>query len=312
MDITSLITELDAIDLRLTRMASIGGGLLSHTTQGKKASSALRTAILSLDTATPVPPTVITSLKGSSALTGSLTATAGQSVLNRWGPQAGAAARLFAQPGSGWVPAPVLPSQRLLLSWKPDLDVPLDAAACLAAMRTAPPKTKVTSWHEADVKIIKGDDPAPMLTAQRDFAALIRAERPDLDVTVVLAGYRFHPDENPADIEHYADPATFDVLGVDLDGIKTKYADFRTFVPGIMAYLAKHGKTRWTVPEFGAPRLSTDPDGTQRAAWITEQVAFLRALPNPPEEICLFESRATSYVGTELTSTVEQDAWRNA
>ena len=305
MDITSLITELDAIDLRLTRMASIGGGLLSHTTQGKKASSALRTAILSLDTATPVPaPTTII---GACPLTGGMSAAAGQRVIDRWGQ--GVAVRMFASGGFGTI-APVLPDAgSILASWKPTLGQPLDRAAVLAALAPLPAGSKVAVWHEPDVKARKGEAVAPMIALHREFAAIVRAERPDLDVMGVLSAWTWQGGYDPTT---YIDPASFDVLGIDLDdpNVPKSYTDYLPAAREAAAWAAAHGITRWTVPEFGLPRSATDTTGTGRAAWMTQQVEALRALPTPPEDVCLFES--TSYAGTELTSTVEQDAWRNA
>ena len=292
-----------------TAVQSGAATALANATQTKHdgadilaAVDAIRAALASEPPA-PAPSTVI----GACPLTGGMSAAAGQRVVARWGE--GVAVRLFASGGFGTV-APVLPDAgRIIASWKPTLGQPLDRAAVLAALAPLPAGSKVAVWHESDVKVIKGSETyARMTQAHTEFAAIVRADRPDLDLVGIVAGYRFAPGQDLARLDGYIDPATFDVLGVDLDGITDKYADFRTFIPGIEAYLERIGKTRWTVPEFGAPRLASDGDGTVRAAWITEQRSDLLTLPNPPEEICLFES--TSYVGTELTAAVEQDAWR--
>ena len=282
---------------RLARMKSVGATILSNASLATK----------TVEAEIPVEPARPATLIGACPLTGGMSAAAGLRVITRWGE--GVTVRLFASGGFGTI-APVLADAgRIIASWKPTLGQPLDRAAVLAALAALPAGSKVWAIHESDVKIIKGALTFDQAVAvHREFASIVREERPDLVLVGIVAGYRFAPGQDLARLDGYIDPATFDVLGVDLDGITDKYADFRTFIPGIEAYLERIGKTRWTVPEFGAPRIPSDPDGSVRAAWITEQVTALLALPNPPEDVCLFES--TAYAGTELTASVEQDAWR--
>ena len=304
-DVIALALALDELDRHAAGVQSGAAKALSNATQVRADIADVRAALAAPDPEppAPAPSTVI----GACPLTGGMSAAAGQRVIDRWGK--GVSVRLFASGGFGTI-APVLPDAgRIIASWKPTLGQPLDRAAVLAALAPLPAGSKVAVWHESDVKVIKGSETyARMTQAHTEFAAIVRADRPDLDLVGIVAGYRFAPGQDLARLDGYIDPATFDVLGVDLDGITDKYADFRTFIPGIEAYLERIGKTRWTVPEFGAPRLASDGDGSVRAAWITEQRSDLLTLPNPPEDICLFES--TAYAGTELTATVEQDAWR--
>ena len=299
MDYRLNAAQRDELIADLDDAASRAGGLLSRVTRP-------RTLLRALEPWTdPAPGPVSTTILGACPLVGGMSLTAGERVITRWGQ--GAAVRLFSQ--SGWTVAPVLPDAgRILASWKPLVGELLNVAAVLAAVAPLPAGSRVTVIHESDVKILKGSLTFEQAAAlHRQFAAIIREHRPDLVLVGIVAGYRFHPDENLDDLARYIDPDTFDMLGVDLDGITTKYADFTTFIPGVMAYLERIGKIRWTVPEFGAPRQASDADGTVRAAWMTEQVKALRALPNPPEEIALFES--TAYAGTQLTTQVEIDAW---
>lgn len=291
-DHASLMADLDDL-------ASRAGGILSRATRP-------RTLLRSLEPWTepeppaPAPATVL----GACPLTGGMSATAVQRVLTRWGD--GAAVRAFSP--SGWTVAPVVAgSGPLLYSWKPTLGVPLDRVAALAALAPLPAGSKVAVWHEPDVKARKGAAVAPMIAAHREFAALVRAERPDLSVMGVLSAWTWQAGFDPTT---YIDPTTFDILGVDLDDPAIPsgaYTDYRPVVDKVLAWMAGAGITRWTVPEFGLPRSTADSDGTKRAAWMGEQVTYLRALTLPPEEIALFES--TAYAGTELTAAVETEAW---
>ncbi len=223
-------------------------------------------------------------------------------IIDRWG--AGAAVRSFS--ASGWTPAPaVADCGRLLASWKPDLTRPIDEQACLAALASAPAGSKVCVWHEPDVKIRQGNASASgMRDRQHEFARIVRAHRPDLDIMGVLSGFTFNPAKNFR-VEDYLDPADFDVLAVDLDG-GAGYVDYRSRVARMLEWMASAGMTRWTVAEFGT-ETTTDFGPAERAAWLVEQTTALLELDNPPEEICLFEARSMpAYI---LSDGVERDTW---
>ncbi len=225
-----------------------------------------------------------------------------QRVIDRWGK--GAAVRAFSP--SGWTPAPaVADCGRLLASWKPDLTRPIDEQACLAALASAPAGSKVCVWHEPDVKIRQGNASASgMRDRQHEFARIVRAHRPDLDIMGVLSGFTFNPAKNFR-VEDYLDPADFDVLAVDLDG-GAGYVDYRSRVARMLEWMASAGMTRWTVAEFGT-ETTTDFGPAERAAWLVEQTTALLELDNPPEEICLFEARSMpAYI---LSDGVERDTW---
>ena len=313
-DTAALTLALDALaaaaaetDRHAVGVQSGAAKALSNATQTRNDAADILAAVdairaaLAAEPPAPAPATLI----GACPLTGGMSTAAGERVITRWG--TGAVVRLFSP--SGWTLAPVLTGAgRIIASWKPPLGVPLDRALMRLAVANLPAGSRVWVWHESDVKVIKGSETFErMRQAHREFAAFIREERPDLVLVGIVAGYRFAPGQDLARLDGYIDPATFDMLGVDLDGITDKYADFTTFIPGVMAYLERIGMTRWTVPEFGAPRQPEDTTGATRAAWMAQQVTALRALPNPPEDVALFES--TAYAGTELTAQVELDAW---
>lgn len=267
----------------------------------------LNARIAELEAQTPEPPKPKTTVGASALLApgqAAMSAASVKSVTDRWG--AGTAVRLFS--ASGWTVAPALGDAGVLqLSWKPDLSKPIDHAAALAALVNVPAGSKVCVWHEPDVKVRKGDPVAPMLARSREFAALIRSERPDLVLMGVLSAWTFDPSQrfNAAD---YIDPATFDVLGIDLDGL-FGYKDYLPCVANAQTWMRKVGVERWTIAEFGT-KINANFTRAQRAAWLKEQSDAILALEWAPEEICLFE--ATVYPEYTLETEAELQAWENA
>lgn len=253
-----------------------------------------------------VDPVPVRPLLGACPLTHGMSAQGVTNVVARWGE--GVAVRLFADEGDGWLAAPPLgDAGRLLLSWKPSLQVPIDEGRALAALAGLPAGSKVCVWHEPDVKARKGAAVAPMKARAAEFAAIVRKHRPDLVVMAVLSGWTFDPSTS-FDPLAYVDVASFDVLALDLDGLDGP-KDYRPVVAKAQDWMRRNGVTRWTVAEYGV-KLTTSFTATHRVGWLNEQTTALLELDWPPEDVCLFEVDTTAARSYILATPAEQNAWR--
>ena len=239
--------------------------------------------------------------------------TAAQGVVTRWGPSS-AVRQFFGSlkqpnipPGSAVVHASynmtAVPTAALLAG---DLDETIRAWA--RALPSVLGVRLVVEWlHEPDAKVSKGSiSLADAVAGKKRWRALVETERPDVRTACTLTGWAADP-RSGADLAPWADCGT--VLGLDLDGIRPTalpYPDFSQETALARDLVTSLGYATWAVPEFGAPRISTDADGLHRAAWITAcGVALAEA---GAEYVCAYEYDST--VGYAMTTAAEVAAWR--
>jgi len=228
-----------------------------------------------IDAITQQPIPEPTTIWGASSIKPGGSGTAAvQRVLDRWG--AGAAVRLFA---SGGFTTPDIPDGPSLLhmSWKPDMDQlvagTLDAqiAAVVTwaqALRARGIVPILEVWHEPDVKTRKGSGTRDQYAAAKAaFHARVKALDATLATACTLSAWTFTASSG-IDPEPWA--LTADYLGVDFDGLNSTkaYPDYQTVADTVADFATAHGYLGWCGPEIGEPRLASDPDGTERAAWL--------------------------------------------
>ena len=194
----------------------------------------------------------------------------------------------------------------------PDLDT-----LVANALSTLLPGDAVTLENEADVKYKKdvkdrGEDEArralnARMANQRRFHESVKRVRPDISTCVKVAAWRFTAGDSPDMFMAHGD-----VLGVDLDGIKTSYYNFAepTLLARIVSTADRYYGGRWSAPEFGWPLQASDPTGSVRRAQIATQVERILAMENPPESLMWFDNDATQFAGYKM-STADVELWNS-
>jgi len=201
-------------------------------------------------------------------------------VPTKWGK--GTALRTFASSGGFTAPPPVVDVGTWHHSWKPSLGTAMTTAAVTAAVKNAREGDFVEVWHEVDVKVHGGSlsqaDANAIKAMKNTFYDIIQTARPDLFVAHTVSAWLFNDQSgeypgNAGDAgtaEWHANVKA-DVIGIDCDGMSniTKYPDFTSSIKNVRAFVEDKGFGGWAVPEFIHPRISTDPTGSQRAAFFT-------------------------------------------
>ncbi len=218
-------------------------------------------------------------------------------------------------------PSGVLEKGRSIhVSFKTDMASVVSGAASakIAAFMAnqGPDPLYVTLWHEHDVKERKGGfDLALWKQAWAAFVKIPGVRGPNRYPTIVLSAWTFNTDylaKNPGKGPGYYLPAdgSYDVIGVDCDGLAPKNGAYHDFLPEAkaVAALAQAKGVRWSVPEFGWPIDPGDTDHSKRNAAIKQQTAAINALPDPPVYVCLFESHGR-FPLYDLNSAEDQ-AWK--
>jgi len=255
-----------------------------------------------IDAITQQPaPTPATIWGASSIAPGGSGTAAVQRVLDRWGSDI--AVRLFV---SGGFSTPDIPDgvKLLHISWKPDhadlvagkLDDQIAAVVAWAlALIARGIRVFVEVWHEPDVKTRKSNGTRDLYAASKAyFHQKVKALDPAVLTANTLSGWTFTASSG-IDPEPWALDA--DYLGVDLDGLNSTkaYPDYQTVADRVAQFAADHGYAGWCVPELGEPRLASDPDGTQRAAWLSGLVDRIESDGAIYAALYEFTSGATGY-----------------
>jgi hypothetical protein len=236
---------------------------------------------------------------------------AARTVTTKWGQ--GAAVRQFKTdlsspstgPEFGIVHTSYKPSVSAILSGS------LDAQIRAVAMAT-PAGHVLEVWHEVDKKVRDGiDTKANLIAAKNRFYDVVKSVRPDVLIANTLTGWELSPTNTTTrgNIDQWA-AVKADILGVDLDGIRPTtlpYTDYRDEVNVALAFVDRFpGYTGWAVPEFGCPRVAADPDGIERAAWLTSYGRLFAA--EGAAYVTLYEYDSSA--GYALTTAAEIAAWK--
>lgn len=303
-------------DLRAAQSALADAAAQHEHIAAELAHALARIAELEAGAPDPDPEPVVRPLLGANPMTGGATSAAIARVTDRWG--AGIAVRLF--DGDDLSPAPAQgDAGRILISWKPAAAAPITEAQVAAAIGPLPAGSKVCVWHEPDVKYRKTLKASGAAAAKaevdrykaraREFYAIVKRIRPDLDVMAVLSEWTFSPSTNYNPLD-YIELGTFDVLALDLDGGDPGPRNYLPAVAEAQEWMRANGVERWTVGEYGV-KLEPGFTNADRVDWLNEQTTALLELAWPPEEICLFELDDNGGEGSKyiLTTAPEQEAW---
>lgn len=155
-------------------------------------------------------------------------------------------------------------------------------AAHVAAMKNG---DIFTYAHESDNDGLTAAQTTDRIAAMNRCYDICKATKPGVYVAPTHTGYMFSPN-NPGAAAKQTLWSTVkgDLLGVDFDGVHAADADgsyakinYKGHIPNVKAYLTKYkakGWIGWTIPEWATSRITSfDPDGTKRAAWISDQGA---------------------------------------
>ncbi|MDN4161923.1 hypothetical protein [Nocardioides abyssi] len=247
---------------------------------------------------------------GACPATGGTSLEAQRSVLAKWG--AGACVRQFFPHFS--VAAPRHPAASLVhASWKPASPALVSPARVAWLTSDLVEGDVVEVWHEADTKVRDGVlSLAQVVETKNRFHDVVRQVRPDLLVANTLSGWEADPANvvTRGDIDRWA-RVRADLLGLDLDGAhpeRLPYPDFHAEKESARDFVDRHGDYRgWCVPEFGAPRIVDDTDGSARAQWLL--ACGIMLAEGDAAYVALFEYPTVP--GYELTSDAELAAWHS-
>lgn len=227
-------------------------------------------------------------------------------VIAKWGPSA---LRTFQTEG------PIKPGPRpegvthAHHSAKPPLGVPLTDDDVRTMHRNHVDGDCGTIWHETPVKFRNGSFSAAesdqALALMNDYHARVVRLReagdiPQIRTVFVDAAWMWDtPNLYPGTVddrrtcEFWLTRVDADLIGLDADAYAnlTRYPDFTRLVPNVLDSLKRHPQfTGWTVPEFMHPRISSDPDGSQREEWATQMVQAFTAASPAPAAVLLFDT----------------------
>jgi hypothetical protein len=260
----------------------------------------------------PAPAPTTKTLFGACPIGGGSSVAAAKTVAAKWGDHT--AVRMFNSGGTLSVAAD--PALGLVhTSYKPDIAKflagdPATIAAAKAGIATARKGDVLEAWHEYDVKERHGTAPCDRATFaqfKKAFYDLVHATNPGVLVATTIALPRF--DDNPVD--PWFKSLAGDILGVDFDGSRnvTRYPAWTTYPAKIAAYIKGSSYQGWAVPEFIHERIPTDPDGTQRAAFLTAGGTAMKAAG--ALYVLAFEYEGSGGRPTNpLTTTAEVAAWK--
>lgn len=247
-------------------------------------------------------------------------------LVTKWG--TGTAQRSFTGGGFNVAPKPNGVSQ-VHHSWKPALGQAITDQQIISSVANLDDGDFVTLWHETPVKFRNGSlsqaETEQSLAMQNDFHARVVRLRdagtiPMLYTVFVDAAWMWDSPSlypgtanDPGSAEYWGQRVNADYVGIDTDAYAnlTRYPDFTNSVENVQAFIKKFPKFKgWTVPEIMHPRIDSDPSGSQRATWITNQVNMMLSQPVPPKAIHLFD---TNHRPNQvfLPASPEFNAWKS-
>jgi hypothetical protein len=276
------------------------GGAVVVTASGASGGQAVRFTAGT----TPPPPPATTTFIGACPIA-SEGGTAAD-LITKWG--SGTAQRSFTGGGFNVAPKPNGISQ-VHHSWKPTLGQAITDQQIISSVANLDDGDFVTLWHETPVKYRNGSlslaETEQSLAMQNDFhARVVRLRQagtiPMLYTVFVDAAWMWDSPSlypgtanDPGSAEYWGQRINADYVGIDTDAYAnlTRYPDFTNSVENVQAFIKKFPKFKgWTVPEIMHPRIDSDPSGSQRATWITNQVNMMLSQPVPPKAIHLFDT----------------------
>lgn len=239
-------------------------------------------------------------------------------------------ARVFAPPGAG-IPAWTHPTVTLLtragvIPWISFKDWVGESA--IRGWLDAMPATVTACWatyhHEPEGDLLSGE----FRQHWREFHQIVRAHRNSSKIKLVpihtlyparhKVGDRWNTDWTKwtGVFQQWAPLDTKgryvgDWMGWDcyLETTASVYEDPRSFFRIPVAAAAYYG-VPLAIPELGALRISTDPYGTGRAAWITGCLGYLRA--QGATAVNWWHATGSKGHNYRLTDKPSATAWRNA
>jgi hypothetical protein len=288
----------------LTRRGFIG---LAGVALGASATRLLPTPqVAAVDcTPTATPQTLF----GACAMKGSTS----DSIVTRWGQ--GAAGRIFrsatfdnptTNPGFGIVHTSYKPTPAAVNSGSLD-------AAITATAKATPAGHVLEIWHEADRQVALGTYTfAEIRDAKNRFFRLVEAANPQVLVANTFTGWRW-------DYKSKYDTAPWGtvnghILGIDFDGVRPTalpYTNYDDETNGALTFIDRYAAAgyRWfSAPEFGCPRVSSDPDGIERAKYIRKYADLWKATGRCLY-VCAYEFDSSP--GYSLTKPAEFNAWKS-
>ncbi|MER8025864.1 carbohydrate binding domain-containing protein [Glutamicibacter protophormiae] len=183
--------------------------------------------------------------------------------------------------------APYIEGKTISISFRPDPAEVLSGqhdAALLNWFKTAPSDQPIywTYFHEPEPKIASGQFTAAQYRAAWKHIANLadKANKPNMHATLVLTGWTANPRSKRDWRDYYAGDSVIDVLGWDpyndassVAG-PTSYASPESVFGNVVAISKNAGKP-FAVAETGTRLIPTDPNGTQRAAWLKDVARYL-------------------------------------
>jgi hypothetical protein len=175
--------------------------------------------------------------------------------------------------------------------------------------------------HEPEDNIERGEFTAPAYRAawQRiaDLALQAAPTSARLHSTLIVMCYTMNPASGRNWRDYYV-PAAQSMLAFDCYNHASKrnaYADPADFLRPLTNWAAANPTIPWGVSEFGSVRVSSDPDGSKRAAWLRSVGRFLVNQHAAKPIAAIFGNyfdvlgpKGTDY---RLTDTNSRLAWRD-
>ncbi len=175
------------------------------------------------------------------------------------------------------------------------------------------PRTYDTYWsyfHEPENNIDRAEFSAAdyRAAAARIASLAAPAGNPRLHSTLILMCYTVNPTSGRDWHNYYAGPSAVSVVGFDCynHGFRQNAYGQPSDLFGNVLLWAAVTHLPWGVPEVGSVKVSSDPSGEGRAAWLRGVGALLRG---KARFVCYFDtSRRTDY---RLTDAPSRLAWRD-
>jgi hypothetical protein len=286
----------------------------------------ISTAPTATPTPTPTPtqsPTTLGTYFGACvANPGGTSATAMQTVVNKWG--TGSAVRVFN--GSDISTGPAHPTGVSVVhaSYKPSVasvnSGALDAQIEALILRTQPGDT-IEFWHEPDNDGLTGQGITDMINAKNRLYEIKQRIKPSVNVAATMTG-GFFANYTSESVRSLWYGLKGDLIGLDADGVHDTtgptydmtYADEITGVKNFIARNAANGWKGFGVPEHGTSRQPWDTTGQARANWFAAQTKLF--IDAGARYVMLYDYNTSAHNLVDdynqiYSGTPEYTLWRN-
>lgn len=176
-------------------------------------------------------------------------------------------------------------------------------------------------FHEPEDNVARGEYTASdYREAWRHVAAIADASAPataQLHPMLIMMCYTLNPRSGRQWRDYYV-PEVHELFGYDCYNHAWRRNDYgapASFLKPLIDWAKANPDLVWGITEFGSVRVSTDPDGSRRAAWLRDVGAFLvaqhQAAPDTAAQFALyFDTKGPKGTDFRLTDLNSMLAWR--